>query len=192
MSRSFVQQVFSWVLHVTGDVLYGMLIAIAVLCFLVLDLGPHIGHYQVLTVLSGSMSPAVPEGSLIIEKPVSFASIHAGNIITFESPVQPNVLITHRVEKVLSSGQHLEIRTKGDANRQPDPWKLRLLNAPAWKVAEVFPDLGYALKWLRIFAVYIVAIALVTLWLESILGPRIIEGTLNKLHKGRKYAQGSR
>lgn len=68
-----------------------------------------------VVIASGSMSPALEVGDVIIVQGVSPASIQAGDIIVFDSPEEIRTI--HRVTQIqtLSNGT-MQFRTKGDAN----------------------------------------------------------------------------
>lgn len=72
------------------------------------------GGYRLYTVLSGSMMPTIPIGSLVVSKNTT-SDIHNNDIITFEE-VGSSRLITHRVVEV-KEGAFI---TKGDANAVVD------------------------------------------------------------------------
>lgn len=99
---------------------------------LVLSVSTHLSHQQeytvfghpVLTVLSGSMTPAIRTGDLIIDSPVhstAAAHLQVGQIITFRDPNAASKLITHRIYALapVAGGQAAYV-TKGDANNAPD------------------------------------------------------------------------
>lgn len=70
---------------------------------------------QPYIVVSGSMEPAIPKGSLcFIDKRVSFQEISPGMVIAFKG--ENGTLITHRVSKKERTG----LVTKGDANASED------------------------------------------------------------------------
>jgi len=79
------------------------------------------GH-PMLVVLSGSMSPTVRTGDLVIDNPVSAgeaAQLKAGQIISFRSAPGAKV-ITHRIAQVTSTSGAVAYVTKGDANNAAD------------------------------------------------------------------------
>jgi signal peptidase len=81
-----------------------------------------LGH-PVMSVLSGSMTPAIRTGDLVIDEPVSAAQaahLHVGQIITFSSPTDRDVFFTHRIVGIHHSGTSVSYVTKGDANNAPD------------------------------------------------------------------------
>src|SRR5690349_18323762 len=71
-------------------------------------------------VSSGSMTPKINIYDMIVVKEnIPFDDIKVGDVIAFKSPTT-NELIVHRVAQVLDQN-HLEIRTKGDANHDSIP-----------------------------------------------------------------------
>ena len=67
------------------------------------------------TVMSGSMSPALHLGDLVIVKGEDFVYINIGDMVTVESG---EFTYTHRVVEKLEGDR---VRLKGDANEDPDP-----------------------------------------------------------------------
>ena len=74
-----------------------------------------------LTVLTRSMEPTLPPGTLVIVKPIAPEQIAIGDVITYQiAPGQPEY-ITHRVIAVSrSTGGELSFTTKGDNNGVAD------------------------------------------------------------------------
>jgi signal peptidase len=98
----------------------GILLVFALLVVVVLALlAPRFG-WRADTVLSGSMEPALPVGSVEVTRPVNVDDIQAGDIITFRSPTN-GALMSHRVVDVLNGETH-GFRTKGDNNEDVDPY----------------------------------------------------------------------
>lgn len=83
---------------------------------------PSILGHKVLTVMSGSMEPAIKTGDVILVKPLETADqIQVGDVITFRAPERADMLITHRVIDVhLVDGRPTAYITKGDANASED------------------------------------------------------------------------
>lgn len=71
-------------------------------------------NYDIGTVESGSMSPAINAGDLVITARPQ-REIKAGMIVTYN---QDDKVIIHRVVSI-ENGQ---LRTKGDAEENPDQW----------------------------------------------------------------------
>jgi signal peptidase len=74
-----------------------------------------------IMVLSGSMTPALQVGGLVLVMPVKPASVDIGDILVHNPPGYPDVMIAHRVVEKLE-GDTLEFRTKGDANEEADTY----------------------------------------------------------------------
>ena len=79
---------------------------------------PKAMGYQLYTVVSGSMEPAIPVGSLVYIKYVEPGDIETGDIIAFYGSDAQGSIITHRV--VSNSNAMGEFITKGDANAEND------------------------------------------------------------------------
>jgi signal peptidase len=84
------------------------------------------GH-PIFSVASGSMTPAIDTGDLIVDNPVTStqaASLHVGQIISFRESASgaSSLIISHRIVAVLprSASAAVLYRTKGDANNAPD------------------------------------------------------------------------
>lgn len=74
-----------------------------------------------LNVISGSMEPGIPTGSMIFSRTVPAAEITEGDVITVNR-VGSTSLVTHRVVSIKDLGDGtFEAVLKGDANEQNDP-----------------------------------------------------------------------
>ena len=73
--------------------------------------------YRPVVVLSGSMEPTYPVGSVIYYKAAEYADINVGDAITFG--IGEGSLATHRVIEKNDTNQ--EFKTKGDNNPTEDP-----------------------------------------------------------------------
>lgn len=79
---------------------------------------PRAFGYQPYTVISGSMEPAIPIGSLAYVKNCDPVGIAEGEVAAFYKDGDPGTIIVHRVtENDVTSGL---LTTKGDANPEPD------------------------------------------------------------------------
>lgn len=76
---------------------------------------PRIFGIEIYGILTGSMDPACPTGSLVYVKSVNPESLQEKDIVTFQ---KGNLVITHRVVK--NDVQKEELITKGDANNAND------------------------------------------------------------------------
>jgi signal peptidase len=102
------------------------------------------GRWQLLPVRSGSMQPALSTGSLALAVRAPLASVKRGDVIVYHIPIADHQLTAHRVLRVVRSGSHPIVLTKGDNNARADPWVARLEGSAAWKVKASVPLLGYA------------------------------------------------
>lgn len=83
---------------------------------------PSLFGCTMLTVLTGSMEPTLPEQSLILVRETDPGDVRAGDIITFYASIAgyDGVINTHRVVEVAGEPGALSFRTKGDANAVED------------------------------------------------------------------------
>ena len=103
--------------------------------------------WQLVSVQTGSMTPAYPVGSLLVVGQVDAAQVGPGMAIVFEDPATPGRLVTHRVIRVAPSDA-LQFVTQGDANVAVDPAAVpaRMVRGRVlWSVTH----LGTALDWLQ-------------------------------------------
>ncbi|MEM3923523.1 MAG: signal peptidase I [Zestosphaera sp.] len=96
--------------------------------------------YRALVVVSGSMSPALNVGDVaVINTRVSPSDVVEGDVIAF---YLSRDLIIHRVVRVLNTSSGIKYLTKGDANENPDPFRVSqsaLLGKYVFKI----PLVGY-------------------------------------------------
>lgn len=109
--------------RVFGVLRSALLTAFAVLgvaCLLVF-VGSMIFGVRPLVVVSGSMEPTVPVGSVVLSRTVPASEIAVGDIVTVERPRDLG-LITHRVVSTTpTDGGAVELVLRGDANSVDDP-----------------------------------------------------------------------
>lgn len=100
------------VLDIIGTLL---IIAAIVLCLMLAV--PRLLGIQSYTVLTGSMEPSIPVGSLIYAKYTEPQTLAEGDVIVFNDS-NASIPVTHRV--VENNTQEGQLITKGDANAQED------------------------------------------------------------------------
>ncbi|NJC24388.1 signal peptidase [Arthrobacter pigmenti] len=100
-----------------------------------------------LAVLTSSMEPTMPPGTLVVSKPVDPASLAVGDVITFQ-PVSDNpMLITHRiVGQAHKADGALSFTTRGDNNGTEDEPIIE--GQVMGKVIYSVPYVGYVTTWL--------------------------------------------
>jgi signal peptidase I len=113
-------------------------------------------------VESGSMSPAMHQGDLVVDAPTTATATYwVGEIITFHPT--PGYITTHRIVAIDAAG----ISTKGDANSTADLGKIPPKNVVG-RVIAVVPYGGYVATFFRqpagIFALVLVIVALYIGW----------------------------
>lgn len=105
---------------------------------------PQAFGYQLKTVLSGSMEPTFQTGSVIAVKPLDSKerkSLKKDDIITFQTG--DDILITHRIIGVNTSGEHVMYETKGDNNKTADMDAVLSDNVVAVYSGFTIPFIGY-------------------------------------------------
>ncbi|MFD0484510.1 signal peptidase I [Kineococcus sp. GCM10028916] len=105
---------------------------------------------RVVPVLTGSMSPTVPAGSLALTTRVDAHDIAVGQVIAFRPPppyvTQGDRPVMHRVAAVSEQGGQRTVRTRGDANPDLDPWTLAITDGTDLGLAQFsVPHLGRVL-----------------------------------------------
>lgn len=125
--------------------------------------------YSFSLVRSGSMTPAIEVGDVIITRPPGEAidgNVKPGAIVMY---MHDSELITHRVVSVDGS----TLVMKGDALEHPDPWPVVISSVQGVYLFKL-PYLGYAINFLRtklgwFLAIIIPAAAIVGLLIKDIL-----------------------
>lgn len=130
--------------------LVGLTAMVGALVFFVgLGIGPHTGRYRTMTVLTDSMRPTMPAGSVAVQTPMPVSEVEIGDVITYRIPVEDQRIVTHRVVEVVEAGPKPVVVTQGDAVEKPDPWSARLEGPVVWRTEVGVPYLGYGLHFLR-------------------------------------------
>jgi signal peptidase len=126
------------------------LLVLAVAAFLLLAIGPRVLGYQTSTMLTGSMSPLINPGDVVVTKPVPAEEIRVGDIITYHIPVEDQRVETHRVTDVITNPDGtIAVRTKGDANNGADPWTATITGPTVDRHVLTVPYVGTAIRALR-------------------------------------------
>jgi len=100
--------------------MFNVLLIFIIFFGVVILLGPRFSNIELLTVLSPSMSPTIPMGSIVVIEPANVPEIRVGEVITYGSMEFPGSTVTHRVIEVLNQESNPAFRTQGDANDAPD------------------------------------------------------------------------
>ena len=119
--------------------LFGTVILLGVILFCLPVTVARIRGHEVYSVVSGSMEPAIPVGSVLFVEPAAPETVEEGDVIAFRSG---GSVVSHRV--VRNRVVEGEFITKGDANREEDmnPVKYSEL---VGVVARHYPVMGHLL-----------------------------------------------
>ena len=154
------------VLCVAGISLMILVIA-ACLCLIM----PRVAGYEGYVVVSGSMEPTIPVGSIIYSKKTDPELLQTGDIIVFINETRGTTPITHRV--VTNDPSTGTITTKGDANEHED------INPVTYdrvigKVSSHVPRIGFTVAMFTTVLGKIIAVLLLLEgWLLNEIGKRL-------------------
>ena len=149
---------------------YTLLIAVMLITISIVIL-PSLVGCRFEAIRSGSMSPAINTGSLVITQPVNPYSIDIGDVIAYHPPSNPDTLVVHRVAGI-DNGSPLSFRTKGDANDTFDSYLLPA-ESVVGQVKYNIPWIGYLVGFIQSSFGFILLLA--------IPGVIILYSELNKL-----------
>jgi signal peptidase I len=113
---ALVRRVGQWVMRC---VLMAIILSAAA-AVVILIIIPRASHGVALTVLSGSMTPEIPVGSVVIDRSVDPGMLKVGDIATYQKAPGVDEYITHRVVAVHPETTPITFTFKGDANRGAD------------------------------------------------------------------------
>ena len=129
----------------------------AVLAIALALAGMRLAGYGPYVVVSGSMEPTVPAGSVIVVEATRPEGVRLGDVITY---TLHDRVVTHRVQSIALTDAGATFTTRGDANTAADPWQVRP-DGEVGVVRLVVPLLGFvvaaAQAWWRIIAVALIA-----------------------------------
>jgi signal peptidase len=139
-------------------------------------------------VLTSSMRPSLPEGTLAVVRPVSSASIGIGSVITYQLRSGEPAVVTHRVVALRVDGAGSRtFRTRGDANDVPDEGWVRpvQLKGELWYAAPLLGRVNAALSGREHrLLVYVVAAALLAY------AAAMFTGSLRDRHRAALQREG--
>ena len=161
-----------------------LLVAAVVLAFLIS--GIRLLGFQVFGVLSGSMEPTYPTGSLIYVKPVDQSELRVNDIITFSTA--PNVIATHRIVEIVpdeSNPSMVRYRTKGDANTVVDDALVSFVNVIG-RASFCVPQLGYLARYIQEPPGTYVSIAVCAVMIAFVFLADLLEAKSRQKRKKRK------
>ncbi|WP_082612160.1 MULTISPECIES: signal peptidase I [unclassified Nocardioides] len=128
----WIGQVVSWL------VILGVALALAVAVII-----PRLAGATPYTVLTGSMQPTYPPGTLVVVKPTDFDELAIGDVVTYQRESGKSTVVTHRV---VGTGTRFDgtrtVTTRGDANQDPDRNPVLAVQVKG-KLWYAVPYLGY-------------------------------------------------
>jgi signal peptidase I len=95
-------------------------ISFAAFAISVLMLLPRATHAQAMTVLTGSMTPGIPVGSVVLVRPVDPGTLRVGDVATYQKEPGKAAYITHRIVRIDTTTSPVSFIFKCDANRGAD------------------------------------------------------------------------
>lgn len=126
--------------YITVAVSGAVSIAVLVIATLAIIVPALVGG-TALTVLTQSMEPRLPPGTLIIIRPIPIDEITVGDIVTYQIKTDEPAVISHRViSRSKDTSGNTTFITKGDSNSLADP-------LPVLKV-QIKGTLWYSIPWL--------------------------------------------
>jgi signal peptidase len=157
----------------------GLTLVLALALALLMLLPTLLGFHRYVLV-SGSMTPTIPTGSVVYDKDIPVGDLKLGDVITFVPPPEYGVTspVTHRIFEIGAAPEDAKdkavagraFRTKGDANEDPDPWRMVLNHPTQDRVEQHLPYVGYVYIWLSKRWVQLLVIGLPALVIMIIVG----------------------
>jgi signal peptidase I len=137
-----------WLVPAAARLVGKALVATVVLGLLTLVVGPRLYPFESFYVRSGSMAPGIPVGALVVATRASADQLGVGDVIVFERPDQPGTMVTHRIVAVEETQAGRDFVTKGDANADPDPWRVPA-RGTGWQARYSFARAGFMVGWVH-------------------------------------------
>ncbi|WP_243056990.1 signal peptidase I [Nocardioides sp. SR21] len=148
-----------------------MILAFALATVMVL---PTLLGYERYVIVSGSMEPTLPVGSVVYDEVVPVDELEVGDIITFVPPPEYGITdpVTHRIMRIVLAEEGTDapgeriFRTQGDNNADMDPWLMVLDGPDQGRVVHHIPYVGYVymalqVGWVQFLVIGVPAVALI-------------------------------
>jgi len=113
-----------------------------------LVVGPRLYPFEAFYVRTGSMSPTIPVGALVVATRASADELRPGDVIVFQRPDRPGMMVVHRIDRVEARSSGRVFITKGDANAGPDSWEVPA-TGDGWRAVYTMPRAGFVVGWLH-------------------------------------------
>lgn len=166
-----------------GRALTYVLLLIMALGALVMIVVPMVTGSQTYTVLTSSMAPKYAPGTFMVVKPIAFAELRVGDIITYQIESGKPGAISHRIISIVASQSGARVlTTKGDNNSLAD-------STPVQEV-QVKGKLFYAVPYVGLIANAVgqdrdVILPVIAVGFIGFGAVSILRGALDKKRSGR-------
>ncbi|MEG2522270.1 MAG: signal peptidase I [Anaerovoracaceae bacterium] len=149
------------------DILSNIVLAL-IIVFIIMAV-PIIAGFKPVVVLSGSMEPTYPVGSIIYHRSTSFEKLSVGDPITFKAEGN-STMITHRI--VVKNDLSRTVVTKGDANKTEDINQVKEENIIGKATKFAIPYAGYLVTFTKRIPVIIIlaGILIISFALNTLMG----------------------
>jgi signal peptidase I len=117
---------------------WALIVSTALLTTLFLSFG--VGFHA---LLSNSMAPEHPAGSVVITIQTSTEQLQKGDVIKLPLPNGTGRHYVHRIVEVDTESTHTTVVTKGDNNVAKEPWSLQILSTSTPRVIATIPLVGH-------------------------------------------------
>lgn len=168
------------------------LLVVAIAALAIALVGVRLISLELYIVLSGSMEPTYPTGSVLYVKETDPYTLEQGDVITFR--LVEDTIATHRIVEVTEdeSGS-LAFRTKGDANEVEDASLVPAANVVGSPVFHI-PQLGYLVAFIQeppgtYLAIVVAAVVLLMLFVPDLLFEDKEEAAKKEAKKAKKKAK---
>lgn len=161
------------------NVISTVLVVLVVLLAVAL-VGVRLVGIKTYAVISGSMEPTYPTGSLLYVKSVNAQELRVGDAITFM--LDEDTVATHRIIEIIPDDEDssiLRFRTQGDANDTPDGTPVHYKNIIGKPVFAV-PYLGYFAHFVQNPPGLYLAIGFAAVLVVIVFLPDMLEGKKGK------------
>jgi signal peptidase len=137
-ARTRTRRIAGWSSQVLSWLVILVISGVLAICVVV----PRIGGATPYTILTSSMQPTMPPGTLVVVRPVRADEVEIGDVVTFQLESGKAAVATHRVIAVTRDPEgEVWLHTQGDSNPAPDPVAVRQvqLKGELWYAV---PELG--------------------------------------------------
>lgn len=132
-----------------GEVLFGLILVLVIVVSVFPLIPPFKNYYHSRTVLTGSMEPKIPKGSVVINQWADQKNLKVGDVIAYQHTSDNKIIyITHRIVKIDKTGLLWRFETKGDANPASD-FGLVTQAGIEGKVILMIPLIGYLIEFFK-------------------------------------------